>query len=90
VQEKGRSATDDFFSQCEDHVREGRLILCDIQLLAHHPDRSQKQMKDMYIQICDLLPVVLTEVVFFEVKLDEYAPAVPFSKVSEVRYYHGI
>ncbi|KAG1829628.1 hypothetical protein EV424DRAFT_1535646 [Suillus variegatus] len=91
VQEKGRRATDKFFSQCEDHVREGRAILCDLQLLAHHPpNKGSKQVKDTYIQIYDLLSAVLMEVFFFELKLDEYAPAVPLSKLSEVRYYHSI
>ncbi|KAI6097337.1 hypothetical protein EDD16DRAFT_1522540 [Pisolithus croceorrhizus] len=37
--------------------------------------------------IFDLLEAVLVEVKFFEVKLDEYAPAVPYSKVSNARYY---
>jgi hypothetical protein len=66
VQEKGRRATDEFFSQCEDHVREGRVILRDLQLLAHHPpNKGPKQVKDTYIQIYDLLSAALTEVVFF-------------------------
>lgn len=82
VQEKGRRATDEFFSQCEDHVREGRAILRDLQLLAHHPpNKGSKQVKDTYIQIYDLLSAVLMEVFFFELKLDEYAPAVPLSKL---------
>ncbi|KAI6021071.1 hypothetical protein EDC04DRAFT_2607345 [Pisolithus marmoratus] len=41
-------------------------------------------------EIFDLLEVVLLEVKFFEVKLDEYAPAVPYSKVSDARYYSGM
>lgn len=91
MQEKGRRATDEFFSQCEDHVREGRAILRDLQLLAYHlPNKGSKQVKDTYIQIYDLLSAVLMEVFFFELKLDEYAPAVPLSKLSEVRYYHSI
>ncbi|KAG1738868.1 uncharacterized protein EDB91DRAFT_1249036 [Suillus paluster] len=32
-------------------------------------------------------PLVLSEVRFFEVKLDEYAPAVPLSRTSSTRYY---
>ncbi|KAG2054955.1 hypothetical protein BDR06DRAFT_883270, partial [Suillus hirtellus] len=69
----------------------GRAILHDLQLLAHHPlSKAPKQVKDMYIQIYELLSVVLMEVFFFELKLDEYAPAVPLSKLSEVQYYHSI
>ncbi|KAG0708407.1 hypothetical protein DFH29DRAFT_870940 [Suillus ampliporus] len=90
AQEKGRRTTDEFFAHCEDHVCKGRAILRDLQLLAHHPNKGPTQMKDMYIQMYDLMSLVLTEVVFFEVKLEEYAPAVPLSKVSEVRYYHTI
>ncbi|KAG0693900.1 hypothetical protein DFH29DRAFT_881109 [Suillus ampliporus] len=90
AQEKGRRTTDEFFAHCEDHVCKGRVILCDLQLLAHHPNKGPMQMKDMYIQMYDLMSLVLTEVIFFEVKLEEYAPAVPLSKVSEVQYYHTI
>lgn len=62
------------------------MILCDLQLLAHHPpNKGPKQVRGAYIQIYDLLSAALTEVVFFELKLDEYAPAVPFSRLSEVR-----
>ncbi|KAI6011942.1 hypothetical protein BKA83DRAFT_4131273 [Pisolithus microcarpus] len=45
---------------------------------------------DTCLQIFDLLEVVLAEVKFFEVKLDEYAPAVPYSKVLDARYYSGM
>ncbi|KAI6094751.1 hypothetical protein EDD16DRAFT_1502779 [Pisolithus croceorrhizus] len=42
---------------------------------------------DTYLQIFDLLEVILSEVRFFEIKLDKYAPAVPYSQVSDARYY---
>ncbi|KAI6150233.1 hypothetical protein EDD17DRAFT_1513586 [Pisolithus thermaeus] len=45
---------------------------------------------DTYLQIFDLLEVVLSEAKFFEIKLDKYAPAVPYSQVSNARYYSGI
>ncbi|KAI6111208.1 hypothetical protein F5141DRAFT_1003586 [Pisolithus sp. B1] len=45
---------------------------------------------DTYLQIFDLLEVVLSEAKFFEIKLDKYAPAVPYSLVSNARYYSGM
>ncbi|KAG1727281.1 uncharacterized protein EDB91DRAFT_1061224 [Suillus paluster] len=84
AQEKERRTTDKFFAHCEDHVCKGRAIPHDLQLLAHHPNKGPMQMKDMYIQMYGLMSLVLTKVIFFEVKFKEYAPAVPLSKVSKV------
>jgi hypothetical protein len=33
---------------------------------------------------------VASEVKFFEVKLDEYAPATPMTRLSDIRHYSGM
>ncbi|KAG1871808.1 hypothetical protein DFJ58DRAFT_652397, partial [Suillus subalutaceus] len=78
---------DTFFSICEDHVQSGREILSDLRKIAVGYCRNGRVMKDKFIQIYDMLTVILSEVRFFEVKLDEYAPSIPASRLSSVRYY---
>lgn len=45
---------------------------------------------DLYEQVFDLLTSLLTELRFFEVKLDDYAPISPLSQISEARYYFTV
>lgn len=78
---------DDFFSLCDTHVQAGREILHDLRDLANANCRSGKVRRDRFIQLYDMLETVLPEVKFFEVKLDEYAPSIPNSRLSSVRYY---
>ncbi|KAI6006891.1 hypothetical protein EDD15DRAFT_2357936 [Pisolithus albus] len=91
AQEKGLASIDRFFTECEVHVREGRRILHLLRQVASTTRSIQRgRQLDTYLQIFDLLEVVLSEVKFFEIKLDEYAPAVPYSHVSDARYYNGM
>ncbi|KIK13519.1 hypothetical protein PISMIDRAFT_17939 [Pisolithus microcarpus 441] len=88
AREKGLASTDRFFKECEIHAREGHRLLRLLRRLTSTTRSTQwGRQRDTYLQIFDLLEVVLAEVKFFEVKLDEYAPAVPYSKVSDARYY---
>ncbi|KAH7918252.1 hypothetical protein BV22DRAFT_1024900, partial [Leucogyrophana mollusca] len=81
-------ATDKFFVDCEEHAREGRRILSALRQIVHSPSQGGRaQVEDHFIQVYDILLAVVSEVRFFEVKLDEYAPSVPYSKISEVRYH---
>ena len=48
------------------------------------------KVSDSYEQVFDLLTSLLTELRFFEVKLDEYAPVFPLFWVSEARYYFTV
>ncbi|KAI6098186.1 hypothetical protein F5141DRAFT_1010960 [Pisolithus sp. B1] len=48
------------------------------------------KVTDLYKQVFDLLTSVLTELCFFEVKLDDYAPISPLSRVSESSYYFTV
>ncbi|KAI5991404.1 hypothetical protein EDD15DRAFT_2132219, partial [Pisolithus albus] len=88
ARKKGLASTDHFFKECEIHAREGHRFLHLLRWLTSTTRSTQWGcQRDTYLQIFDLLEVVLAEVKFFEVKLDEYAPAVPYSKVSDARYY---
>lgn len=78
---------DTFFNICEDHVQTGREILSDLRKISVGYCRNGRVKKDKFIQIYDMLTIVLSEVKFFEVKLDEYAPSIPDSRLSSVRYY---
>ncbi|KAI5999531.1 hypothetical protein EDD15DRAFT_2150986, partial [Pisolithus albus] len=88
AREKGLASTDRFFKECEIHACDGRHFLHLLRRVAS-TTRSQQggRQLDTCLQIFDLLEVVLAEVKFFEIKVDEYAPAVPYSKVSDARYY---
>ncbi|KAI5983702.1 hypothetical protein EDD15DRAFT_2201862 [Pisolithus albus] len=88
AQGSGRLASDAFFSQCEAHVEGGRRLLCLLRSITRKGFRGTGyKVADSYEQVFDLLTSLLTELCFFEVKLDEYAPISPMSRVSEARYY---
>ncbi|KAG0694182.1 hypothetical protein DFH29DRAFT_815614 [Suillus ampliporus] len=86
VQDRGSGSVNDFFSQCEAHTTDGQQLLNELKCIAYSPCNG-RLARDKCIQLHDLLSVVLSEVRFFEVKLDEYAPAVPLSRTSSTRYY---
>jgi len=48
------------------------------------------KVSDLYEQVFDLLTTLLAELRFFEVKLDEYAPVFPLSRISEACYYFTV
>ncbi|KAI6142302.1 hypothetical protein EDD17DRAFT_1446196, partial [Pisolithus thermaeus] len=76
----GRLATDVFFSQCEAHVEDGRRLLWLLRSTTCKGFRGMGcKVTDLYEQVFDLLTSVLTELRFFEVKLDDYAPISPLS-----------
>ncbi|KAG2122393.1 hypothetical protein BD769DRAFT_1316860, partial [Suillus cothurnatus] len=78
---------DDFFSLCNTHAQAGQEILYDLRYLANANCRCRRVRRDRFIQLYDMLEMVLPEVKFFEVKLDEYAPSIPSSRLSSVHYY---
>ena len=91
AREEGRAAVDRFFQTCERHAKAGRQILKDLRGvgLASHIGTAGK-IRDVFLQTYDLILSVASEVKFFEVKLDEFAPAVAMTKVSDVRFYSGM
>lgn len=91
AQGRGQLATDSFFSQCEAHVEEGRRLVWILRNIACKGFRGMGyRAADLYEQVFDLLTSLLTELRFFEVKLDDYAPISPLSQISEARYYFTV
>ena len=86
--EQGRVALDKFFTDCEQHAREGRQLIQSLRCTARQGILGQRErIRDAFLQIYDLLSTVLSEVKFFETKLEEYAPAVPSTKITSLRHY---
>jgi hypothetical protein len=46
-------------------------------------------LMDLFVQGFELAVGLASEIKFFEVKLDEYAPVTAFKSLSDVRKYHG-
>ncbi|KIM58059.1 hypothetical protein SCLCIDRAFT_121331 [Scleroderma citrinum Foug A] len=91
AQGSGQRATDSFFSQCADHIEEGRQLLWLLRSITRKGFRGEGcKVLDLYEQVFDLLTSLLTEIWFFEVKLDEYAPVFPLSQISEAHYYFTV
>lgn len=84
----GQPAIDHFFTECEQHAQEGRDILHDLKFVAAVSCNStHDEIRDLFLQGYDMVMAVTSEVKFFEVKLDEYAPSMPLTKISDIRYY---
>ena len=91
AQEDGQAAVDKFFETCEHHAKAGRQILRDLRDVALDSHiSSTTEVRDMFLQIYDMILAVASEVKFFEVKLDEFAPAVTMMNVSDIRFYSGM
>ncbi|KAI5996961.1 hypothetical protein EDD15DRAFT_2163025, partial [Pisolithus albus] len=91
AQGRGRLASEAFFSQCEAHIEGGRWLLWLLRSITRKGFRGTGfKVVDSYEQVFDLLTSLLTELRFFEVKLDEYAPISPLSRISEARYYFTV
>ncbi|KAI6116968.1 hypothetical protein EV401DRAFT_2073024 [Pisolithus croceorrhizus] len=91
AQGRGRLASEAFFLQCEAHVEDGRQLLWLLRSVMRKGFRGiGYKVVDSYKQVFDLLTSLLTELRFFEVKLDEYAPISPLSRISEARYYFTV
>jgi hypothetical protein len=88
VQEDGQDAVDKFFRNCESHAMEGREILRDLKFAASAScNCTHDEIRDIFIQGFEMAVAVTSEVKYFEVKLHEYAPATPMSKLSDIRRY---
>ncbi|KAH7904273.1 hypothetical protein BJ138DRAFT_1119564 [Hygrophoropsis aurantiaca] len=72
---KGWESTDHFFHECEQHALKGRAILRSVREHVQMPHTSDREMiGDQLLQVYDMLMMVLSEVRFFEVKLDSLCP----------------
>ena len=85
---QGCHAINTFFEKCDQHAKEGRDILRDLKFAAElQVDSTFDEIRDLFLQGYDMVLSVASEVKFFEVKLDEYCPAVPSTQCSDIRHY---
>jgi hypothetical protein len=91
ARDEGRTTIDNFFLDMEAHVREGRNILRDLKFVAEVSfSNTPDEIRDLFLQGYEMVMTVASEVKFCEVKLDEYAPAVPLMQMTNVRNHSGM
>jgi hypothetical protein len=81
-------AVDELFVQLAQHSLEGRNILADVKYAGSgRCDEAYGVLMDLFVQGFELTVSLTSEIKFFEVKVDEYAPATPVNSLSDVRKY---
>jgi hypothetical protein len=71
-----------------EHTREGRDILTGVKYAGSGScDEEYGVLMDLFVQGFELAVCLTSEIKFFEVKLDEFAPATPIDSLSDVRKY---
>ncbi|EIW78049.1 hypothetical protein CONPUDRAFT_75784 [Coniophora puteana RWD-64-598 SS2] len=79
---------DSWVNFLDDHVRHGRDILVALKNVnMKEVFEDPLVVQDIFTQVLELTHHVLSEVVFISVKLDEYAPALPSSRISGARHF---
>lgn len=82
------SNMDAFFVRIGEHTAEGREILEQLKCAASFEcDCTMGEVKDLFLQGYDMVVQVTSEVKFLESKVDQFAPAVSYSKLSDIHYY---
>jgi hypothetical protein len=83
-------AVDELFVELAEHASQGRDILTGVKYAGSgHCDEQYGVLMDLFVQGFELAVGLTSEVKFFEVKLDEFAPATPLNILSDVRKYPG-
>jgi hypothetical protein len=78
---------DEFFEELEEHTRKGRNILKELRYAGGGTCVGEYGVFiDLFVQGLDMAVEIASEVKFFEVKLDEFAPVIPDVVVSTTRY----
>jgi hypothetical protein len=78
---------DEFFEELDEHTRKGRDILKELRYTGAGTCVGEYGVFiDLFVQGFDMAVDIASEVKFFEVKLDEFAPVVPTVVQSEIRY----
>ena len=84
---KEASELDEFFEELDEHAREGRNILKELRYAGAGACVGEYGVfVDLFVQGFDMAIDITSEVKFFEVKLDEFAPFVPATVQSKIRY----
>jgi hypothetical protein len=78
---------DQFFEELSLHARKGWQILTDLRYVGAGACIGEHGVFiDLFVQGFDMAVEIASEVKFFEVKLDEYAPVVPTVVESNIRF----
>jgi len=76
--QESQVAVDELFIQLAEHACQGRNILTEVKFAGSgRCDEEYGVLMDLFIQGFDLVVGLTSEVKFFEVKLDEFAPESP-------------
>ncbi|KAF7967192.1 hypothetical protein HWV62_35592 [Athelia sp. TMB] len=79
---------DHFFRGILKHITAGRALLAQLKALGEAGlNSTPDEIRDLFMQGFDLITSTMAEVKFFELKLDQYAPIVPSSTISQIRFY---
>jgi hypothetical protein len=78
---------DEFFEELREHAQRGRDILKELRYAGGGTCVGEYGVFiDLFVQGFDMAVEIASEVKFFEVKLDEFAPVVPTVVESKIRY----
>lgn len=78
---------DELFEAFDKHARRGRDILTELRYAGAGTCVGEHGVFiDLFVQGFDMAVDITSEVKFFEVKLDEFSPAVPFVVESHIRF----
>jgi len=90
AREEGQGHVDKFFCACEEHVVSGWEILKDLKFVASVSCNStHDEIRDLFLQGYEMVIATALEVKFFDMKLQQYAPAISTAKISDIRMYSG-
>lgn len=91
ARDSGRQAVDQFLQECQDHAEEGREMLHELQFAAQLSDMStHDEIRDLFLQGYQLTVDIMAETKFFEIKVNDFAPAVPSTKSTDMNYYYNV
>ena len=83
-------AVDEPLVELAEHAHQGRDILTEIKYAGSgRCNEEYGVLMDLFVQGFELVVGLMSEIKFFEVKLDKYAPATAFKSLLDVHKYHG-
>jgi hypothetical protein len=81
------SEVDEFFDELDEHTANGRDILKELRYTGAGTCVGEYGVFiDLFVQGFDMAVDIASELKFFEVKLDEFAPVVPTTVESKIHY----
>ena len=89
VRDMGGVQLDGFLEDIEKHVKKGRTFLYQLKNIEAGRSIGDEDLLDFFAQGLEMAIKIISEVKFFEVKLDKYAPVVSKKEESQIRYYNS-